>query len=86
MLEVKMGVPVPEARKSREKSELREALESIPIGGMVEVPADHWPNGVKASVHWLVARMNVKSQRKTGLNAFASRSLPNGTVGVWRIA
>jgi len=86
MLEVKMGVPVPPSSKIKGKSELRKELEAMPVGGMAEVSMDKWPNGLKASMHTLIVTMNIAHRRKTGENGFVSRSLPNGNVGVWRVA
>lgn len=84
MLEVKMGVPVP--KRNTAKSDLRKELESVPVGGMVEVPEDKWPNKSKAAVHTLIVTMNIAHQKNTGVKGFVSRSLPNGNVGVWRVA
>ena len=72
--EVKMGVPLPPKRSGQVKTPLRVVLESMPLGGMVEVENSK------------TIRATVETVKKTAGGKFSVRVLTNGNVGIWRTA
>jgi len=72
--EVKMGVPLP-SKFAGKKTPLRSALESLPVGGMLE--ADRGANAVRAAV---------ETVKKYNGFRLAVRALANGRLGIWRTA
>lgn len=71
--EVKMGVPLPSKYAGR-KTALRSALESLPVGGMIEAAGE---KNLRAAVE------TVKKYRGHKL---VVRTIADGRMGVWRTA
>lgn len=74
--EVKMGVPVPAIIRIKKVSSLRTTLESMPVGGMVEVKGKS-----KQAISSLIHSATKATGRK-----FIQRSIDGAMAGIWRLS